>query len=165
MVQEDRVADREARSAGLDDGEQLLIWAWRKIVTGRNGCPLIAWEFSKLCGEDAADVLATFCTFLSALAYVARRPVHVGYPGYPGLTADERQFLTLIAAAQANDEARFEAHLRWLARAELRPALAIAARALAAALKAHDLNLPLPAAIVPISGGCDAAGRYPPSGR
>jgi hypothetical protein len=55
---------------------------------------------------------------------------------------DERQCLILIAAAQANDVARFEAYLRWLARTELRPALAIAARALGTALKLHDLCLP-----------------------
>lgn len=137
----DRVAEGDARNAGLNDAEQVLVWTWRRLAAGRSGCPVIAWEFSRWCGDDAAEVLATFCTFLAALAYVGHRQLQVGYPGYPGLTGDERQCLLLIAAAQANDAACFEAHLRWLARAELRPALAIAARALGTALKLHDLCL------------------------
>ena len=86
---------------------------------------------------------------LRALAYASRRRLHVGSPGCTMLTRDERQLLTLIAAAQAEDGARFEAHLRWLARAERRCGLAIAARALGAALAAHDLHLSLPAVVVP----------------
>jgi hypothetical protein len=53
--------------------------------------------------------------------------------------------LVLIAAAQRDDATSLEAHLQILARAALRPALAIAARALGAALDEHDLRLPLPA--------------------
>jgi hypothetical protein len=120
----------------------MLVWTWRRLAAGRSDCPVIAWEFSRRCGDDAAEVLATFCTFLTALAYVGRRRLQVGYPGYPGLTGDERQCLILIAAAQANDTARFEAYLRWLACSEFRPALAIAARALGTALKLHNLCLP-----------------------
>ena len=125
----------------LSDGEHLLVWTWRKIVTGHGGCPLIEREFSRLCGEDAGEVLATFCTFLRAVAYASRRHLQIGYPGYPGLTNDERQFLILIATAQAGDEARFEAHLRWIARTELTLALAIAIRALGTALEVHGLRL------------------------
>jgi hypothetical protein len=96
----------------LSDGEHLLVWTWRRIVTGHGGCPLIEREFSRLFGEDAGEVLATFFTFLRAVAYASRRRLQIGYAGYQGLTNDERQFLMLIAAAQAGDEARFEAHLR-----------------------------------------------------
>jgi hypothetical protein len=165
MVPGDRATDWEARSAGLGFEEQLLTWAWRRIVTGRNGCPLIAREFSKLCGEDAAEVLATFSTFLWALTHVGRRRLQVGYPGYPELTGDERQCLTLIAAAQANSKTCFEANLRWLACAELRPVLAIAARALGTALKVHGLQLTLPSAVVPIFGRRQTAGANSRNGR
>jgi len=127
---------------GLSDEEHLLVWTWRRIVTGRGGCPLIEREFSRLCGEDAGEVLATFCTFLRAVAHASRRRLQIGYPGYPGLTNDERQLLILIATAQTGDEARFEAHLRWIARAELALALAIAIRALGTAPEVHGLRLP-----------------------
>jgi hypothetical protein len=142
------VGDRDSPESGIPGltfGEHLLVWSWRKIVTGRGGCPLIAREFSLSCGEDASEVLATLYTFLQALAYAGRRRLKVGYLGYTSLTTNERKMLVLIATAQRDDPASLEAHLQILARAALRPALAIAARALGAALDEHDLRLPLPA--------------------
>ena len=152
MLQDSRATNPQTNDPGLSGGERLLIWTWRKIVTGRASCPLIAREFVKLCGEDAAEVLATLSTFLQALAYSGRRDLQIGYPGCPSLTTDERWLLSLIAVAQADDEERIDAHLRWLARATLRPALAIAARALATALKVHGVDLPLPTTVVPLGG-------------
>jgi hypothetical protein len=137
-------ANYETGVTGLSYGEHLLVWSWRRIITGRGDCPLIAREFLQLCGEDAAEVLATFYTFLQALACAGRRRLQVGYPGCSALTADERQMLVLIAVAQRHDAARLQAHLQIIARAALRPALAIAARALGTALNEHDLRLPLP---------------------
>jgi hypothetical protein len=144
MVVGDRTSP-EAGLAGLTYGEHLLVWSWRKIVTGGADCPLIAREFSLSCGEDAGEVLATLYTFLQALVYAGRRRLEVGYPGYASLTIDERQMLVLIAAAQRDDATSLETQLQILARAALRPALAIAARALGAALEEHDLRLPLSA--------------------
>jgi len=86
-------ASYEADVCGLSCGEHLLVWSWRNIAAGRGGCPLIAREFSRVCGEDAGEVLATFYTFLQALAYAGRRRLQVGYPGYAALTLDERQML------------------------------------------------------------------------
>jgi hypothetical protein len=145
MVVGDR-ANRETDMTGLSYAEHLLVWSWRKIVMGYGGCPLIGREFSLLCGEDGGEVLATLHTFLQALGYAGRRRLEVGYPGYTSLTVDERKMLVLIAAAQSGDATRLEAHLRILARAALRPALAIAVRALGTALDEHDLRLSLPAA-------------------
>ena len=137
-------ADHEAGLSGLCYGEHLLVWSWRNIATGRGGCPLIAREFSRLCGEDAGEVLATFYTFLQALAYAGRRRLQVGYPGYALLTLDERQMLLLIAVAQRDDPMRLDAHLEITALAARRPALALAARALGTALNEHNLRIPLP---------------------
>src|SRR6202008_3474334 len=94
--------------------------------------------------EDAAEVLATFYTFLQALAYAGRRRLQVGYPGYPALTLDERQMLVLIAVAQRDDPTRLDAHLQIIALATRRPALAIAVRALGTALNEHNLEVALP---------------------
>jgi hypothetical protein len=85
----------------------------------------------------------TFCTLLAALAYASRRPLSAGHPGCAWLTGDERQLLTLIAAAQAEDQDLFEANLRWLARADLRASLAMTANAFANALRAHGQILPV----------------------
>jgi hypothetical protein len=89
-------------------------------------------------------VFATFVAFLEALAYASRRQIVLGHPGYLGLTADERQVLTLIAAAQNGRPALFDAHLTWLAKADRRQTLVIGAGALASALSANDLRLMAP---------------------
>jgi hypothetical protein len=158
MVPGHRVASPQAGIAGIGRAEHLLVWSWRRIAAGRADCPLIAREFRQLCGEDAAEVLATFGVFLRALAYAGRHRLKIGYPGWAGLTADERQCLMLIAAAQTGDEVCFETHLRWLARAERRPALEISTQALATALEMHDLQLqPFPP-IAPIGAGRGAVG-------
>ncbi len=134
---------------GFGYGEHLLVWSWRRIAAGRAQCPLTAREFADACGEDAGEVFLTFCTFLKALAFASRRQLTIGTPGCMAVTADERQVLTLLAAAQADVPALFEAHLRWLAKSEQRHILKIAAGALATALKVNDLHLALPAAEIP----------------
>jgi hypothetical protein len=133
-----------APPSGLNKGEHLLVSSWRRVGAGQGDCPLIARAFVEACGEDAAEVFATFCGFLRALAYASRGRVRIAHPGCVGLTLDERRLLSLIAAAQGGDRACFEAHLRWLARIELRAVLAIAVGALGTALALHNLNLPLP---------------------
>jgi GAF domain-containing protein len=95
----------------------------------------------RCCGEDGAEVLATAALFLQAAVYACRQLPQIGYPGCVKLTAHERQFLALIAAAQADDAACFDAQLRWLARSDLCIPLRIAAHALGAALQAHGLAL------------------------
>ena len=139
---DDRGGEPALEAAELGQGGQLLVATWRRLAVGDDACPLIAREFTRACGEDGAEVLATLSCFLRALAYAGRRRLRVGRPGLAGLTGDERQLLALIAAAQADDDGLVELHLHWLARAELRLAVAITARALARALKLHDLLLP-----------------------
>jgi hypothetical protein len=83
MAWGNRADNHQPNNLGLSCGEYLLVWTWRRVVTGLSDCPLIAREFVQICGDDAAEVLATFCTFLQALAYTARRQLRFGYPGYP----------------------------------------------------------------------------------
>ena len=145
MMLAERVAAPEAADMrGFGYGEHLLVWSWRRIAAGRADCRLMAREFGDACGEDAAEVFATFCTFLKALGFACRRRLAIGEPGAPAVTADERQVLTLIAAAQAATPALMEAHLRWLTEPDRRHVLQIAAGALANALKANELRLALP---------------------
>jgi len=148
--------------AALSLGESLLVWSWRKIVAGRSDCPLIAREYSLLCGEDAVEVFATLYTFLQALAYAGRSRWQIGYPGYPSLTNDERRMLDLIATAQSDDTKRFERCLRVLAHATLRHALGIAARALGTALDEHHLRLPLSAPVLVSAIAVQDVGLSPP---
>jgi hypothetical protein len=129
--------------------EHLLVWSWRRMATGRGHCQFIDREFGEACGENAREVFATFVTFLEALAYASRRQMVLGHPGYLGLTADERQVLTLLAALQNRRLALFDAHLAWLSKPDRRQTLSIGAGALAAALSANDLHLTVPNAVAP----------------
>lgn len=125
--------------------EQMLVWSWRRIATGHACCPLTMDAFAAACGEEGPDVYVTFCTFLQALAVASRRQFLIGAPGCAAVTADERQVLTLLAAAQADAPALLDAHLCWIAIPEKRPVLEIATCALARALCLSDLNLAMPA--------------------
>jgi hypothetical protein len=132
-----------------DYGEHLLVWSWRRIVEGRIHCPVMAYEFAEACGDAGSQVFAALCVFLRALAAASRRRLAFCAPNPFDVTADERQTLTLLAAAQAEDHALFQAHLSWLARPQQRHELQAAAYALAAALKANRLPLALPPPATP----------------
>ena len=138
-----------ANARGFGDGEHLLVWSWRRAAAGLITCPVIAREFQDACGEDGAEVFLTFLTFLKALGFASRRQLTTGAPGSLAVTPDERQVLALIAAAQAETPALFEAHLRWLSRPKQRHVLRIAAGALATALEVNGLRLVLPAPDAP----------------
>jgi hypothetical protein len=94
MAMGDRV-DQEDAVVRMSYAQQLLVRSWRKIVRGDGGYPLIACEFSRLCGDDACEVLATLYTFLQALSYAGRRHQQVGHPGCAVLTSDEQRMLAL----------------------------------------------------------------------
>ncbi len=131
---------------GSGYGEHLLVWSWRRIASGRGHCPVLAKEFADACGEDANEVLLTFSTFLKAWAFASRRQLVIGAPDAFTVSPDERRALSLLAAAQAEEPAMLEAHLRWIASPDKRSTLAIAAGALATALSANDIRLALPTA-------------------
>lgn len=132
--------------------EYLLVWSWRRVAIGRSCCPLMMDAFAAACGEDGPDVFVTFCTFLKALAVASRRQFVIGAPGCDAITADERQVLTLLAAAQADCEGLLDAHMAWIAIPEKRRILEIATGALARALSFHDLDLTLPVHAIPGAG-------------
>jgi len=141
---EPRAAPPQGDILALGYGEHLMVWSLRRLARQGYPCPLVEREFLDACGADGVETLATFRAFLGLLAYGGRRRLCVGHPGCLRLTGDERRLLALLAVAQTEDAAWLDAHLCWLVRVELRPRLAAAARALGAALAAHDLRLPLP---------------------
>jgi hypothetical protein len=153
MMPTGRTVRTTSDTCGSGYGEHLLVWSWRRIVTGRLRCPVMAQEFADACGSDAGEVFLTLCCFLKALAFASRRQLVIRAPDPFGITADERQVLTLLAAAQSEDHALFDAHLRWLAPRERRHELQIAAHALARAFRANNLLLALPPSATP--EGCE----------
>ncbi|MEE3623211.1 hypothetical protein UCD39_04325 [Nitrospirillum sp. BR 11752] len=155
---------------GLSAGERLLVWSLRHMAQpyagsspARPGCPLIRHAFLQACGEDADDVMATFRAFLLLYGRSARERPRVGCPGCPDLTPDERQLLRLLALAQPSAEPSAPARLYALVEHLMRPGTSdgvlVASRAMACALGAHGLSLPVrPLALerMPLPGRYDA---------
>jgi hypothetical protein len=129
----------------LEQGSRLLVDALRRAAAGHAHCGLTERDFAMAFPGDGREVFATFQTFLQAIARAGRRRLRAAHPGSALLTADERLLLAVIAAAQHADEPRLDAHLCWLARAEGRRLIALAARALATAFAVHGYWLPVPA--------------------
>jgi hypothetical protein len=122
---------------GLTYGEHLMIWGLRRIVTGRGVDDLFLDECRHAFGADGPEAMGAVCVFLCLLGRSARRAFEIAPPGALTLTRDERRILTLLAAAQAEDGAWLEAHLRWLAAPVHRTALATATISLARLLAEH----------------------------
>ena len=81
-------------------------------------------------------ILVLFLLFVFVMNRLLFRPI--------SRVLDERQVLTLIAAAQAAAPELLEAHLRWLTQPDRRHVLQIAVGALATALMANGVCLALP---------------------
>lgn len=135
------------RKAKIDyDGglctSRLLVWTWRKLVQGREGCPLLVREYNRLAGPSADLLLAAFAAFLMALGQASRRTLSVGRPYCAGVTSDEEQMLRLVAAAQEDDRELVAAHLVWMVRREQQESVTQAVNRLAALLTVSGVVLP-----------------------
>lgn len=128
----------------LSEPESLVVRAWRTIILGR--CRLLRQSFGS---PDGLELIEAIATFLRALNHGSRHVLDVGHPGcqsitFDAITSDERQLLTVIAAAQADDASLLASHLTWLVRNDSREAVAEAVHALGRILRAQGMCLPLP---------------------
>ena len=127
---------------GLLCAGHLLVWTWRKLVAGHDGCPVLTREYGRFAGPQAEALLSAFANFLLMLGQASRRMLAVGQPYCAGLTADEERMLRLIAAAQNGDDVLLWAHLAWLARREYQDDVRLAANRLVDALNEAGVVLP-----------------------
>ncbi|HEY4077009.1 MAG TPA: hypothetical protein VGM26_08760 [Rhizomicrobium sp.] len=146
-----RRREREDRYDGDLCAGHLLVWTWRKFVSGHADCPLLAREYFSFAGERADELLTAFAAFLQTLGHGSRRILAVGHPHCAGITPDEGQILRLIAAAQSDDTVLLTTHLRWLVKSEHQPATQRAVNHLVANLSACGVMLPA-VAIAPPPG-------------
>ena len=127
----------------LDLPERLVVWSFRRWVSGTENWALVEREFRRQFADGAAhDALRSFAMFVEALRCHARRVIRYHQPGCPCLGCDEVCVLTMITAAQAGDLNLAKATGRWLVRAEGLDDLMQAAGALGQAMARQDLHLP-----------------------
>lgn len=127
----------------LDLPERLVVWSFRRWVSGTENWALVEREFRRQFADGAAHgALRSFAMFVEALRCHARRVIRYHQPGCPCLGCDEVCVLTMITAAQAGDLNLAKATGRWLVRAEGLDDLMQAAGALGLAMARQDLRLP-----------------------
>lgn len=126
----------------LSEPESVVVRAWRTIILGHDGCHALRRSFG--C-ENGIRLIEAVATFLRALNHGSRHILDVGHPSCVNITSDERQMLTVIAAAQADDEALLQSHLTWLVRGDRREDVTQAVQALGQVLQMRGMRLPLPA--------------------
>ena len=127
----------------LDLPERLVVWSFRRWVSGTENWALVEREFRRQFADSAAHgALRSFAMFIEALRCHARRVIRYHQPGCPCLGCDEVCVLTMITASQAGDTNLAKATGRWLVRAEGLDDLMQAAGALGQAMARQDLHLP-----------------------
>jgi hypothetical protein len=126
----------------LDLAERLVVWSFRRWVSGTENWALVEHEFRRQFADGAAHgALRSFAMFVEALRCHARRVIRYHQPGCPCLGCDEVCVLTMITAAQSGDMNLAQATGRWLVRPEGLEGLMDAAEALGQAMARQDLHL------------------------
>jgi hypothetical protein len=97
--------------------EHFLVWALRTSVACSPQCRTLLREFSHAFGPEMTRGEAAYHDWLIALCR-GKRTLDIGRPGMIEITTDEASLLSLLAAAQDQDEALFLARARWLMGAE-----------------------------------------------
>jgi hypothetical protein len=118
-----------------------VLETWRQAALGNANCPRLLREFRKHCGAETESVFEIYFAFLRALGRASRRRLKIGHPGCPGMTRDELQVLSLLAAAQTGHWTLFDAHLCWLASDGSRAVIAGAATVLADTLAKRCIDI------------------------
>ena len=127
--------------------ESLLVESFRKIVSGRGYCPSMARSIGRVGRCDGADLVRVISIFLAAIDNGCRRAITIGVPGDAELTPSEVQILTLIAAAQREDDALMRAHLAFLVEPPHEKPVKVAARLVGGVLLKSDIRLSLPSGV------------------
>lgn len=103
----------------LGEGERLVVWAFRRWVSGPEHMPMLAREFGRqLRQADARPALVALDTALGALSRHARRTIVYHQPCCACLGADEVCLISIVAALQAGAVPAARAMAQWLVRAE-----------------------------------------------
>jgi len=126
----------------LTEGERLVLWAFRRWVSGREHLPMLAREFDRQFRQvEARPALIALDAALATLTRHARRTIVYHQPCCACLGADEVCLISIVAALQNDAMPAARAMAQWLVRSEGIDALATALDDFADCLtgSAHDL--------------------------
>lgn len=103
----------------LSEGERLVLWAFRRWVSGPEHLSMLAREFDRqFRRSDARPALLALDAALTGLSRHARRSIIYHQPCCACLGADEVCLISIVAALQADAGLAARSMARWLVRAE-----------------------------------------------
>jgi len=104
----------------LGSGAGFALWAFRAAAVGHMGCCALVRGYENEFGERAGRALSAVHRLARVIGREGGRVITLSHPGCGRVTADELSLVAALAAAQAGDAGKRNAHLSWLmcARAE-----------------------------------------------
>lgn len=103
----------------LNDGERLVLWAFRRWVSGSEHLPMLAREFDRQFRQvEARPALIALDAALIVLTRHARRTIVYHQPCCACLGADEVCIISIVAALQNDATTAARAMAQWLMRGE-----------------------------------------------
>ncbi len=135
-------------TAELDPSERLIVWTFRRWVTGlrRNDgshWSLVWSEFAHRFGAiDGKEALAHFAGLVMGLQSYARRTIHHHQPCCPCLGADEVSLICLIAACQNRQPSLARGLAEWMVQPDGIGELLQSSVRLAQIMGQHGLTFP-----------------------
>lgn len=139
----------------LSEGERLVLWAFRRWVSGREHLPMLAREFDRQFRQsEARPALIALDAALLGLTRHARRTIVYHQPCCACLGADEICLISIVAALQTGASATAQVMAQWLVRREGVDAFTTALKDFADYLSGSGLDLPYRTR--PRNGACTA---------
>ncbi|MFC3678235.1 hypothetical protein [Ferrovibrio xuzhouensis] len=127
----------------LAEAERLVLWSFRRWVSGPEQLPMLAREFDRqFRRSDARPALLALDAALTGLSRHARRTIVHHQPCCPCLGADEVCFVSIVAALQGGAPQAARAMAQWLVRAPGLEAFVAPLDEFAACLTGSGLDLP-----------------------
>ncbi len=127
----------------LSDGQQLVVWSFRRWLSGKQSWSTVWNEFAARFGaEPAKPILTSFVNLVDAIRAGARRAVHYHQPCCPCVGADEALLTSMVGAAQAGRRDIVRNYALEMVQDPMADALVERALDLAAALSDRGVEVP-----------------------
>jgi hypothetical protein len=127
----------------LSDGQQLVVWSFRRWLSGKQSWSMVWNEFAVRFGaEPARPILEAFVRLVDAIRSGARRVVHYHQPCCPCVGADEVLLTSLVGAAQAGRKDLVRAYALEMVQDPMADALVERALDLATVLSERGVEVP-----------------------
>lgn len=133
----------------LGFGAGFALWGFRACARGQVMCCAVIHGFERMFGDDAPAVLSNLLALARMMGGKGRRKIGLAMPGCAGVTADEVSVAALLAAAQAGETEKRDAHLAWLFAGPAPEAASAAADRVGRLFLKHGLSLRAPEAALP----------------